>query len=577
MARLGVLNFVISTQSALDTVQLRELAEMGLHPGIPFKLSEGGQVLTDDSLGRKQIKTLRNHGTVDAVSVSLETIWKPEKGIHYALKFSYTASEDMNAKVFFYAKDKEGKLSVRTNIKGATKWEDIVLPSGKNMKWDSSAHGRNGLYLEPSDPVFMRLRREACADNRKKYAAATADLYDIVIVLSFVNNSFDSIPQEADDGVEDPPIGVFVRPPTPVKDVDSGAPFNIDSGDIELKSGRVGEMKKLLGNRWNEAKQAMLQGLSSPISQRTRASSFSKSGANINADVDSFVSCEKTRCRLLALPNEDWTPPPSDKSIYHDETGGIDTRGIAPSAGAGAPRGGFAATPRDGFKDLRHRYGGVRRQTTYQMKADLVRGPSMSVACIDQLYQYNNDDYVAKDVYGGTWADLCAESPGGGSKAAKTATDRAGGVEEFKTPGSDSSSGGRSTVVQGEDGSVTLRLGAGEGNTSAASADTDADADGGDTAGKSLFDDENYQDSYCVICMSAPRQVIVHPCNHCCVCSPCAAMLFNNADIHATSPEASTKCPMCRVPISVMLYLKDQASKDAPSSNSKSAVVMKPI
>jgi len=51
----------------------------------------------------------------------------------------------------------------------------------------------------------------------------------------------------------------------------------------------------------------------------------------------------------------------------------------------------------------------------------------------------------------------------------------------------------------------------------------------------------------CVVCMSEPRDTSVLPCRHLCVCKACAELL-------AVQP--STKCPICRAPVSSLLRIQ---------------------
>lgn len=55
----------------------------------------------------------------------------------------------------------------------------------------------------------------------------------------------------------------------------------------------------------------------------------------------------------------------------------------------------------------------------------------------------------------------------------------------------------------------------------------------------------NSVDSPCVICLTDPRQVLLLPCRHLCICSSCAENLkFQSAN-----------CPICRVPFRALLQL----------------------
>ncbi|OIW11198.1 hypothetical protein TanjilG_28289 [Lupinus angustifolius] len=58
--------------------------------------------------------------------------------------------------------------------------------------------------------------------------------------------------------------------------------------------------------------------------------------------------------------------------------------------------------------------------------------------------------------------------------------------------------------------------------------------------------DENEQGKECVICLSEPRDTIVHPCRHMCMCSGCAKVLRLQTN----------RCPICRQPIERLLEIK---------------------
>lgn len=58
--------------------------------------------------------------------------------------------------------------------------------------------------------------------------------------------------------------------------------------------------------------------------------------------------------------------------------------------------------------------------------------------------------------------------------------------------------------------------------------------------------DENDQGKECVICLSEPRDTIVHPCRHMCMCSGCAKVLRFQTN----------RCPICRQPVERLLEIK---------------------
>lgn len=58
--------------------------------------------------------------------------------------------------------------------------------------------------------------------------------------------------------------------------------------------------------------------------------------------------------------------------------------------------------------------------------------------------------------------------------------------------------------------------------------------------------DDNDQGKECVICLSEPRDTIVHPCRHMCMCSGCAKVLRFQTN----------RCPICRQPIERLLEIK---------------------
>ncbi|KAG2406052.1 E3 ubiquitin-protein [Vigna angularis] len=58
--------------------------------------------------------------------------------------------------------------------------------------------------------------------------------------------------------------------------------------------------------------------------------------------------------------------------------------------------------------------------------------------------------------------------------------------------------------------------------------------------------DESDQGKECVICLSEPRDTIVHPCRHMCMCSGCAKVLRFQ----------SNRCPICRQPVERLLEIK---------------------
>ncbi|KAJ1395950.1 Zinc finger, RING-type [Sesbania bispinosa] len=58
--------------------------------------------------------------------------------------------------------------------------------------------------------------------------------------------------------------------------------------------------------------------------------------------------------------------------------------------------------------------------------------------------------------------------------------------------------------------------------------------------------EENDQGKECVICLSEPRDTIVHPCRHMCMCSGCAKVLRFQTN----------RCPICRQPVERLLEIK---------------------
>ncbi|KAL2345050.1 hypothetical protein Fmac_006335 [Flemingia macrophylla] len=57
---------------------------------------------------------------------------------------------------------------------------------------------------------------------------------------------------------------------------------------------------------------------------------------------------------------------------------------------------------------------------------------------------------------------------------------------------------------------------------------------------------ENDQGKECVVCLSEPRDTIVHPCRHMCMCSNCAKVLRFQTN----------RCPICRQPVERLLEIK---------------------
>ncbi len=570
----------------MTSEQLHVLAEAGMQQGMPFKVTaEGALYATDENVLRRKMRTLRNHGTVDSSSVSLESVMVPGQGVRYALKFQYSASEDMNVKVFFHAKDVDGKLAIRSKLDGVKKWEDIVLPAGKDMTWDSATAGR--LFLCDDDPVFLRLR--ALEGENEEQKSKSPYLYDMVIVLSFVNNSslFSSDEQRVSESMLSPST---VEPPqysmNPMKSDSTsslGTVEGLDSGDIELKSGRVGDMKKRLSSRWADAKQSMLQGFApfkkdnSPakVADSSPSGSMPPSGSG-----SEFVTCEKTRCRLLALPSKDWIPPPAKKKANTVFATASNTKGLGEEDTDARAE---VRMRGDRFGSLRSRYSlssikqaeGLLRaeESDDEEEEQFVRGPRVQVECISQALLYNDEEYLSKEVYGGTWDDLCPSAlPLGDDEDnevsaidndASDATTNTLLGEEAKD---DTRKPDETEEGKGEGGDVTVVVDFRKSGESKSMGELELD-----------FDDDNYQDSYCVICMSAPRQVIVHPCNHCCCCSGCATVLSSDAERISSNRNTNSsqiKCPMCRVPVTAMIYLKDK-TKQSWSSLPPSVVMQK--
>lgn len=568
----GGMSFIISTNTKLSQSQVHTLAEAGMRQGMPFKISaEGALQATDENARRRKVKTLRNHGTVDSDSVTLESVMVPGQGVRYALKFKYSASEDMNAKVFFHAKDVGGKLAIRSRLDGVKKWDDIVLPSGKDLSWDSSTAERDGLFLSDEDPVFLRLRSGKGDGDGKKHP----HLYDVVIVLSFLNNnslySSDERRSSAQPltapAVESPQYSV--NPMKGGSSPSSKCTEGLDTGEIELRSGRIGDMRKNINARWAEAKGAMLQGFGSlrndPSSPGIGDTDAPGGGGN-----SEFVTCEKTRCRLLSLPDKDWIPPPAPRGTT--SIADRDRKGEDEGVGVNI------RVPGDRFGSLRHKYSaGSGTTTTASTRSGskatdaisssqegngengLVRGPSIRVECLSQALLYNDEEFLSKEVFGGTWEDLCPAAATESMKEEDKGDDDEGGtLVAFEEDAEAKNDIRAPETTELSEAVIDFRDSEDKPAASAPPAPVIAAKGKSD----SLFDDDDadYQDSYCVICMSAPRQVIVHPCNHCCVCSGCATVLSANTEGFSNSVGRNNqiKCPMCRVQVSAMIYLRDR-------------------
>ena len=61
----------------------------------------------------------------------------------------------------------------------------------------------------------------------------------------------------------------------------------------------------------------------------------------------------------------------------------------------------------------------------------------------------------------------------------------------------------------------------------------------------------------CVICLTDPRVIAVYPCRHMCLCASCAEVL----------PSQGNKCPICRRPAAMLLYIDDHVGCGAAGSD----------
>jgi hypothetical protein len=78
--------------------------------------------------------------------------------------------------------------------------------------------------------------------------------------------------------------------------------------------------------------------------------------------------------------------------------------------------------------------------------------------------------------------------------------------------------------------------------------DGNGDADGSDA-------------NMCVVCYSEPKDCVIVPCGHCCLCFGCATDLANTGSVELRYGEVRTgadaKCPMCRYRIESILHVND--------------------
>ena len=64
----------------------------------------------------------------------------------------------------------------------------------------------------------------------------------------------------------------------------------------------------------------------------------------------------------------------------------------------------------------------------------------------------------------------------------------------------------------------------------------------------------------CVICLTDPRVIAVYPCRHMCLCASCAEVL----------PSQGNKCPICRRPAAMLLYIDGHVRCGAAESDGAS-------
>ncbi len=472
--------FIIPAEVKLSIMQNQNLGRFGVQHGLAFSVGNAG--LMTPVLHRKKLKTVSNKGSILVSSVKLCSMWHTAtRKVHFSLSFAYSAIEVMDLKVFFAAKDMHSAISLRKQVQGTKKWEGIMLPPGNDKHWDSA---KEGLYLESSDPVFMRMLRGSSGSEE------ITGLYDMIIVLS---------PRQGD--LEQPQAET--RSPTcssrhihtsgsggdygavAMVDVDdqAGSPSPPSSSPSPSSSSPSPPSRLVsLTHRWEEAKKGMLRGLRGSRSVRSIEDESDTEGRHHSYGDRHIepvqVACEKSRFQLMvAAPL--WTGPSELDLVSGD--------------------------------------------------GEWVVGPLVPLECAAQVVQVAQIDYVMKDVYGGQWERLtpCA----------------------------------RADMVRIED---LEEAGAPEGGETKMSSRRGVD-----------FGTIDYQDTYCVICMSEPREVIVHPCNHCCCCSQCAGVFSSIQGQldrnHNRRAQDAVKCPMCRVAITAMVHLVTSDKEERRTRSSSPA------
>ena len=476
MSRTSRHTFIIPPDVKLSVAQNQALGRLGVRHGQIFTVSnEGGAVISESR--RKKLKTVSNVGSVHPSSVRLCSVWLVDtEKVRFTLSFKYSAMEEMDLKVFFAAKDMHSTISLRKQLQGTKKWEDVVLPPGTDAHWDSA---EAGLFLESNDPVFMRVLRGA---GKTEDAIG---LYDMIIVISprHVAQSRESH-RPASAPLPMQSLEMNSRGYGPVATADGDAD-NPGTGTTSFSSRSRSES---FTRRWEEAKRGMLRGLQglssvvSPVNLPGEAGAGSDCASN---DTDKSIEpvrilCEKTRFQLQEVA-PGWKGPSDSDRVRGD---------------------------------------GKR-----------ITGPSVPIECAAQVVQLDQVDYVVKDVYGGQWKMLAPSAPAANAVALYIEDGGAGGEEENE-------------LVEME---------------------KEKQID---------FDAEDYQDTYCVICMSEPREVVVHPCNHCCCCLQCASVLSSiqgqlDRNRHRSVQDA-VRCPMCRVIVTAMVHLiKPDEAKRLSSTPTK--------
>lgn len=76
----------------------------------------------------------------------------------------------------------------------------------------------------------------------------------------------------------------------------------------------------------------------------------------------------------------------------------------------------------------------------------------------------------------------------------------------------------------------------------------------------SSSDDASHSTVDCVVCLSSPKDTLVVPCRHLCMCHECARTLMRRTN----------KCPMCRLPISSVLQIQTQSRVRAAGDDTAS-------